>query len=176
MYGNSTKASYKKEFGSSVNGWTSIARRPTGAEQDALFTSQEKEAEGMARKLTVKRTKTLREGPRVAPGERMLQEGKIPAYEAFYKCLLEQSKAVFIEQNFIVRMFHASSNVQTEFTDMVAAVPPEQRNGVDLLLPNPPDFGGPYGVHIKSAMQNIFFTWQNDIANLANLLIGQDIM
>lgn len=173
-YGNSIKSSYKKEIKASTTSWSLAARKPTGAEQDALFTTEEKEEASMARKLTVKRSKTTRTGPRVVPGSGK-QEGKIPAYQAFYNALLEISKAIFVEQNFIVRFFHASAVDVSDFTEMVVSTRPEDRGSENLLapgMPEPPN--SRYGSIVKRVMESIFATFAADMQALIDQMVGAD--
>ena len=89
LYEQQSKPSYQADFRDNTLAWKQTARKPTGDEQELLFTHQEKEkeAEGLtmaARKLTVRRGKTVRAaaGLRLASGGAKKQ-GKAEPSEAF---------------------------------------------------------------------------------------------
>jgi exocyst complex component 1 len=120
MYQNQAGQQYQNEIRDNILAWKRFARRPTGEEQDLLFTAQEKETEsitGAARKLTVKRSQTLARGLRTASGDKetksnKTQDGKLYAYDVFSKVLEDIGPVLLTEQNFITEFFHATSTDQ----------------------------------------------------------------
>ena len=175
-YEASVKKPYQEEFRHAVSSWRSVAKKATGDELDALFTSQEKEPDSLvARKLTVKRSKTLREGPRTASGDKN-QEGKIVAYEAFAGLLKDTSQAIFIEQNFVVEMFHLSSLTSNEFSDVVATAPPEERRLGSLTDKKLFDPDRNAARRLRTMMDDIFAAWPVDLQSAVDWVISQDAL
>lgn len=174
MYEGCVKKPYQDEFRDNVFAWKRITRKPVGDEQDILFTSQEKENDNsVGRKLTVKRAKTVRSdaGSRVS-GERP-NDGKITAYEAFAGALTETAKMIFVEQNFLVQVFHASSIDTQDFIDAIAILP-EQRVSKDLLVKKPFDSDRDMARRVSGYMEDIFAQWPSDIQNLVDWAMKQD--
>ena len=177
MYENCVKKPYQEEFKANLFAWKRITRKPAGDEQDILFTAQEKEPEGLVgRKLTVKRTKTVRSdgSVRASSGDRP-NDGKVTAYEAFAGALTETAKIIFVEQNFVVDIFHASSLDTQDFIDAMG-VAPEQRQGGDLLVKKPFDPDRDLARKISGVMEEIFSFWAADIQNLVDWTMKQDLM
>lgn len=177
MYEGSTKKQYQDEFRDNIFAWKRITRKPAADEQDVLFTTQEKENEGIVgRKLTVKRAKTVRAdgSSRISSGDKP-NDGKVTAYEAFAGALSEMAKLIFMEQNFIVDLFHASSLDTKDFIDAVA-INPEQRNGGDVTVKKPFDPDREMARKVTTAMEEIFSFWLSDIQNLVDWAVKQDVL
>lgn len=174
MYENCAKKTYQDEFRDSVFAWKRITKKAAGDESDVLFTSQEKESDSLVgRKLTVKRAKTVRsDGSSRAPGER-LNDGKITTYEAFAGALTETAKIIFVEQNFIVDLFHASSIDSQDFIDAIT-IGAEERQGGDPLLKKPFDPDRDMARKVLGVMEEIFTHWSTDIQNLVDWAMKQD--
>ena len=178
MYENSTKKPYSDELRDNISAWKRIARLPAGEEQDVLFINQEKEPEGIVgRKLTVKRSKTVRsEGiSRITSGEKG-HGGNLNAYEAFTGALNETSQAIYMEQNFIVELFHLSSLESIEFLDAVTAAPPEARRAGDLTNRKLFDPDRDMARRVVNIMDEIFSFWSTDMQNLVDWCIQADAL
>ena len=175
-YETSAKRLYITECRDYVSEWKSVAKKPTGDHEEVLFTQQEKEAEGtslVGRKLTVKRSKTLREGPRMPNIERG-QDGKLPGYEAFAGALFDTAQALVLEQNFISDMFHVSSLETAEFPDLVASTPPAARRGTDLSRFRNFDPDRNMAKQLQSVMDEMFSFWPAEVQNLVDWVVAQD--
>ena len=173
-YVKSVKRPYEIEFRQIESEWKDSTRRPMGEEQDFLFTAQEKESEGLGRKLTVKRSKTLREGPRNFSSGDKSQDGKIPGYQAFANALEDMSQAVFMEQNFMVDLFHLSSLETVEFPDAVENMINGNDKGQNLTHKRTFDPDRNKAKEVKFFMEKIFSFWPNDLSRLVKLLFEQD--
>ena len=173
VYINAVRRPYEIEFRNVESEWKGIAKRPMGEEQDSLFTTQEKESEGLGRKLTVKRSKTLREGPRNISGDKS-QEGKIPGYQAFASALADMSQAIFLEQNFIVDLFHLSSLETLDFPDAIEGMinGTTKERSLDDKRTFDPDRNK--AKVVKSTVARIFTFWPNDLQRLVDLLFEQE--
>lgn len=175
MYEGCAKRPYQDEFRDNVFAWKRITRKAAGDEQDVLFTTQEKESESLVgRKLTVKRSKTVRtDGTnRISSGEKP-NDGKATPYEAFAGALSEMARVLFVEQNFIVDLFHASSLEAEDFMDAVATSL-EQRTGKDLIVKKPFDPDRNMARRIMGVMEDIFSFWPTDLQNLVEWATKQD--
>ena len=175
MYEGCAKRPYQDEFRDNVFAWKRITRKSAGDEQDVLFTTQEKEAESLVgRKLTVKRSKTVRAdgASRISSGDRP-NDGKVTAYEAFAGALSEMARVMFVEQNFIVDLFHASSLDTQDFIDAVATSP-EQRRGRELIVKKPFDPDRTMAKKVLSVMEEIYSFWPTDLQNLVEWATKQD--
>ena len=178
MYEASAKKPYQDEFRDNVSAWKRIARVPTGEEQDFLFTTQEKEVESIVgRKLTVKRSKTVRsEGiNRITSGDKG-KDGKLNAYEAFAGALNETSQAIYMEQNFIVELFHLSSLESVDFLDAVAAGPPGSRRVGDLTSRQLFDPNRDMARRLVNVMDEIFSFWATDMQSLVDWATKADAL
>lgn len=180
LYEQSVKKPYQEEFRDNVFAWKRVTRKTIGDEQDILFTVQEKETESLtstARKLTVKRGKTVRSIPgdanRNSSGEKH-KDGKLYAYEAFSGALEEMTPVVFMEQNFIVDFFHASSLENTDFSDAVTAAPPESRKGPNLTSKKLFDPDRNLAKRVVQMMDEIYSTWPADLQSLVDWAIKTD--
>ena len=175
MYETCTKKPYQDEFRDNIFAWKRITRKPAGDEHDVLFTAQEKDAESsVGRRLTVKRAKTVRSdaGSRVSGGDRP-KDGKIPPYEAFAGALTETAKVIFVEQNFFVDIFHASSLDSLDFIDAIS-VSPDRRLGKDLLVKKPLDSDRDMARKVLGYMEEVFAAWPSDVQNLVDWAMKQD--
>lgn len=175
MYESRIKTHYQEEFGDSVAAWKRATRKPVGDEQDVLFTTQEKETESLVgRKLTVKRSKTVRAGDRISSGDRP-KDGKVTAYEAFAGALTEIARVIFAEQNFVVDLFHASSLDTQDFID-AHAIDPAQRGAGDLMVKKPFDPDRNMAKVVLGVMEEIYSFWPTELQGLADWAIKQDAM
>ena len=175
MYESCSKRPYQDEFRDNVFAWKRITRKSTGDDSDVLFTTQEKETDGLVgRKLTVKRSKTVRvDGTsRISSGDKP-NDGKVTAYEAFAGSLSEMARLMFVEQNFIVELFHASSLDTQDFIDAVATSP-EQRKGGDLIVKKPFDPDRIMARKVLGVMEEIYSFWPTDLQNLVEWATKQN--
>ena len=177
MYAGCAKRPYQDEFRDNIFAWKRVTRKPAGDERDVLFTTQEKEPESLVgRKLTVKRTKTVRTdgSSRVSSGDKP-NDGKVTAYEAFAGALSEMARIMFVEQNFVVDLFHASSLDTRDFIDAVAT-DPEQRRGGDMIVKKPFDPERNMAKKVLGVMEDIYSFWPNDLQSLVDWAIKQDVL
>ncbi|KAL6717652.1 hypothetical protein ACLMJK_005567 [Lecanora helva] len=175
LYESCAKRPYQDEFRDNAFAWKRITRKPTTDDSEVLFTTQEREAEGLVgRKLTVKRSKTVRADgtSRISSGDKP-NDGKVTAYEAFAGALSEMARLTFVEQNFIVELFHASSLDTQDFFDAVAT-DPDQRNGRDLIVKKPFDPDRTMAKKVLSVMEEIYSFWPSDLQNLVEWATKQD--
>ncbi|KAL8710745.1 MAG: hypothetical protein Q9220_004763 [cf. Caloplaca sp. 1 TL-2023] len=176
MYENSAKHPYQEEFKDNVFAWKRIARKPTADEHEVLFTSQEKESEGIVgRKLTVKRSKTVRSdaGTRISSGDKP-KDGKIDAYEAFSGALNEMVRVAFVEHNFVAELFHLTSTHNSDFNDAVNAARPYSRTAPDLTEKRLPEADRDLAKRLHGVMEEIYSFWPNDIQNMVDWVVKQD--
>ena len=177
MYEGCAKRPYQDDFRDNTFAWKRITRKSAGEEQDVLFTTQEKETESLVgRKLTVKRTKNVRTdgSSRISSGDKP-NDGKVTAYEAFAGALSEMGRMMFVEQNFVVDLFHASSLDTQDFVDAVATEP-EQRRGGDLIVKKPFDPDRNMAKKVLSVMEEIYSFWPTDLQSLVDWAIKQDAL
>ena len=178
MYEATAKKPYQEEFRDNIFAWKRIAKKVSPEEQDVLFTTQEKEkeAEGIVvRKLTVKRSKTIRaDGSARTPSGDKPRDGDINAYEAFAGALYDMTQSVFVEQNFVVDLFHVSSLEGAEFPDAVAMNPPESRRGNSLAEKKLFDPDRTLARRLVNIMDDIYSLWPTELQNLADWVTKQD--
>ncbi|KAF6237679.1 hypothetical protein HO173_003880 [Letharia columbiana] len=175
MYESRIKTQYQGEFGDNFSAWKRTTRKQFGDEQDVLFTTQEKENESLVgRKLTVKRSKTVRAGDRISSGDKT-RDGKVTAYEAFAGALTETARVIFVEQNFVVDLFHASSLDTQDFID-AHAIEPAQRKTGDLMVKKPFDPDRNMAKTVSGVMEEIYSFWPTELQSLADWTIKQDAM
>ncbi|KAL4886757.1 exocyst complex component Sec3-domain-containing protein [Aspergillus karnatakaensis] len=178
LYEQQAKQSYQAEFRDNNMAWKKTARKPTGEEQELLFTHQdkEKEAEGIttaARKLTVRRGKTIRAaGFRLSFGEK--QQGKLEAFEVFSGTLQETAKMISEEQNFVVHFFHLTSLSNMDFADLVASGNPEERALPDVTTKQSPDSDRGMARKVEQVMDELYSFWPTDMQNLVDWSIKAD--
>ncbi|KAF2274097.1 uncharacterized protein EI97DRAFT_435460 [Westerdykella ornata] len=182
MYQAQAAQVYQEEIRDNIMAWKQQARKPTGEEQDLLFTAQEKEAEtiaGAARKLTVKRSQTLARGLRAASGEKESkgpkpQQGRLHAFDVFSKALDDSTPLLLTEQNFITDFFHATSTDAVDFPDAVRVAPPENRRGKNLWIRRPFEADRTMAKRVAEVMEEIFSVWPTEIQNLVEWAVKAD--
>ncbi|KAF2744664.1 hypothetical protein M011DRAFT_470252 [Sporormia fimetaria CBS 119925] len=183
MYQSQAGPVYQDEIRDNLMGWKRLARKPTGEEQELLFTAQEKESESItgvaARKLTVKRSQTLARGLRAASGDKeskasRAQSGKLHAFDVFAKALDDSSPLLLTEQNFITDFFHATSSEAMDFPDAVSAAPPESRRGKALWGRRPFEADRAMAKQVAEVMEDIFSFWPTEIQNLVDWSVTAD--
>jgi hypothetical protein len=179
LYEQQSKPSYQGDFRDNNLAWKKIARKPTGDEQELLFTHQEKEkeTEGItmaARKLTVRRGKTVRAaaGLRMASGEK--KQGRVEPCEAFSGTLRETLKMMAQEQNFIVQFFHLDSLSSAEFSDLVSSSTPERRTCPDFSASQSHDPDRGMAKRVEQIMDEIYSFWPNDMQSLVDWAMQAD--
>jgi len=173
-YVTQARGTYQIEIQEMVAQWKKGTKVPGSEEQDALFTAQEKEVDGLAgtaRRLTVKRSQTLARMTRSAAVEKRAaisrnQENKQP-HEAFAGALEETVPLIFTEQNFIVDFFHSKALESTDFVEAVTASRPAERRGTNLLAPLRLIEGDrAMSQKLRGLMEGVFPTWQNELSGL----------
>ncbi|KAH3985315.1 hypothetical protein HBH70_046860 [Parastagonospora nodorum] len=182
MYQTQAAKLYQEEVRDNILTWRKFARRPTGEEQDLLFTAQEKETEsftGTARKLTVKRSQTLARGLRSASGDKetkasKTQDGKLYAFDVFSRILEDTGPVLLTEQNFITEFFHATSTDAVDFTDAVQAATPEARRGPNLWIRKQFEADRAMAKHVTGVMEEIFSFWPTEIQSLVDWAVQAD--
>ncbi|KAJ5572191.1 hypothetical protein N7535_005851 [Penicillium sp. DV-2018c] len=179
LYEQQSKPSYQNDFRDNNLAWKKTARKPTGDEQELLFTHQEKEkeAEGItmaARKLTVRRGKTVRAaaGSRLASGGK--KEGRTEPSEAFAGTLRETLNMVAQEQNFIVQFFHLDSLASADFSDLVSSTIPDNRSYPEVSANQSHDPDRAMAKRVEQIMDEIYSFWPNDMQSLVDWAMQAD--
>lgn len=182
LYEQQSKPSYQNDFRDNTLAWKKAARKPTGEEQELLFTHQEKEKEGegitmAARKLTVRRGKTIRAatGLRLASSEKK-PTSKVEPCEAFASSLRETLHMITDEQNFVVQFFHLDSLATADFSDLVAAASPEGRQCPDFTVKHSPDPDRQMAKRVEQIMDEIYSFWPNDLQSMVDWAVQADPM
>ncbi|CAA9956449.1 exocyst complex component [Pyrenophora teres f. maculata] len=177
MYQDQASQLYQQEVRDNILAWRKFARKPTGEEQELLFTAQEKEPEsitGTARKLTVKRSQTLARGLRSASGDKdakpkpSSQDGKLHAFDVFARILEDTGPVLLTEQNFITEFFHATSTDSIDFPDAVQTAPPEERRGPNLWIRKQFEADRAMAKLVSGVMEEIFSFWPAEIQSLVD--------
>lgn len=183
QYEQQSKLSYQNEFRDNNLAWKKTARKPTGDEQELLFTHQEKEKEGegitmAARKLTVRRGKTVRAavGHRLGSGEKKVAKGKVEPCEAFAGSLRETLNMITEEQNFVVQFFHLDSLATTEYSDLIASQAPEHRLCPDFSAKQSHDPDRAMAKRVEGVMDELYSFWPNDIQSMVDWALQADPM
>ena len=178
-YEISIKSTYQEQFRDYNMAQRKTARKPTGEEQELLFTHQEKEkpdesiTSTATRKLTVKRGKTVKTSAlRHTVGDR--GDGKPDAWEIFDTVLQEQSKKISEEQNFIVHFFHLNSQSTVDFVDNVSSRTPESRSLPNLEIQIPYDPDAEMSKRVLDRMEGIFSFWTMDMQSLVEWVLNND--
>lgn len=182
MYQTQASKLYQQEVRDNILAWRKFARKPTGEEQELLFTAQEKETEsitGTARKLTVKRSQTLARGLRSASGEKeakvnKTQDGKLYAYDVFGRVLDDTGPVLLTEQNFVTEFFHATSTDAIDFPEVVQAASPEARRGPNLWIRKQFEADRAMAKHVTGVMEEIFSFWPTEISSLVDWAVQAD--
>ena len=172
------KSTYMEYFRDNVMAQRKLARKPTGEEQEVLFTHQEKEeieksiTSTAARKLTVKRGKTVKtSGLRQQFGER--RDGKPDAWEIFDTVLQDQAKVISEEQNFVVHLFHLTSSSNVDFADEASKVP-NQRSLPNLNAQLAYDPDRDMAKIVQQAVEGIYQFWATDMQALMEWVLKTD--
>ncbi|KAF2753978.1 hypothetical protein EJ05DRAFT_514463 [Pseudovirgaria hyperparasitica] len=171
---------YQEEMRDNNSAWRKKARKPTGEEQDLLFTTpQEKENESLsttARKLTVKRSQTLAKGLRSSHHDRNIdkQSDKLWPYQSFSGALDEMAPLIFTEQNFIVDFFHATAAENADFAEIVSTIPLEARRGTNLYERKPFEPDRDMAKRVMDVMDDIFSFWATDMQSLMEWAVKID--
>jgi exocyst complex component 1 len=178
-YETYTKPTYQEQFRDNVLAWKKITRKPAVDEQEFLFTTQEKEKpdDGIttaARKLTVKRGKTVRATGSLGKSVVDKRDGKVDAYEAVAGVLEGHLKIISEEQNFSVSFFHLSSLSNVDFTEIVAGRPPPQRKLPNLSAKQTYDPDRDMAKMVERMMDSIYAFWPTDMQNLIEWALSND--
>lgn len=174
-----TKSIYQDQLRENLQAWKKATRKSTGEELDCLFTTQEKEKpdDGIttaARKLTVKRGKTVRATGSVGKSVADKRDGMVDAGEAFAGMVEEQLKAIAEEQNFNVYFFHLSSLSNVDFAEIVAGKPPAQRKLPNLQAKQTYDPDRDMAKMVERTMDSIFSFWPTDLQNMIEWALASD--
>ena len=172
MYEQQARMPFQVDFRQNIQGWRNRMRPTSGEEQELLFTQQEKEKESegitmAARKLTVKRSKTMK-------GTIHRSAGKIEPYEAFEGTLEETLNTISDEQNFVVQYFHLNSISSADFPDLVAASDPGKRPLPDFSVKQPHDPDRMMAKKVESTMDEIYSFWPPEMENFAESVWRDD--
>ena len=180
LYEQDVKIPYQSEFREHSASWKRAAKKGSGEEYELLFTNPDKEdkSEGLttaaARKLTVRRGKTVR----ITPGSRSLSDdkgsGKYEPFEVFSGFLRETTRVISREQNFVVRFFHMDSLSNAEFPDIVAESSPEDRQVPDLGVRRSHDPDRDLAKRVEQIMDGIYSFWTVELQNMLDWVIKAD--
>ena len=175
---------YQDECRANVQAWKKLARKPTGDEDQVLFTYSEKEGEGLgitARKLTVKRSQTLARTLRAASNEKSGstranggQSGALWGFEVFASSLEEMIPLIFTEQNFVVDFFHATATENMDFADAVAASPIEERKGTNLAVRKMFEPDRKMARQVADLMEDMFSFFAAELQSLIEWALSSD--
>ncbi|RMD44628.1 hypothetical protein DV735_g567, partial [Chaetothyriales sp. CBS 134920] len=168
------KSAYLGYFRDTTLAQRRTARKPTGEEQEALFTHQEKEVSSTAaRKLTVKRVKTTKPPAGLRQQLDSRRDGKPDAWEIFDALVDEQANLISEEQNFIVHLFHLRSSANLDFADE-ASIPPARRVLPNLSTPLAYDADRDMAKIVLQAVEGIFQFWPSDLQALVDWVLKSD--
>ncbi|KAK5093443.1 GTP-Rho binding exocyst subunit [Exophiala xenobiotica] len=179
-YEMNIRGSYQEQFRQVTKSSRSEARKPNGEEQEALFNYQEKDrsdesiTSSAARKLTVKRGKTVKAvGLKPSFGSNR-KDGKPDAWEIFQSVLEQQAKTVSEEQNFMVTFFHLSSQSNTDFTELVSSRAPEERRlpNLNQKIPFEPDKS--ISATVTDSISAIYSFWLSDLQSQLEWVLTTD--
>ncbi|KAI5299996.1 hypothetical protein KEM55_000582 [Ascosphaera atra] len=195
LYQEQMRPLYQHEVSENMTMWKRGVRKPAPEESEQLSFShqhQEKEpssaveregsvmgitegftgiTEGLttaARRLTVRRPKSMRPGHLHSKPSLQRMEGSIEAFEAFSGVLDDTAKAVSEEQNFLVKFFHLSSLSTLDFPDLVSTMPPEKRRIPDLWTSQSYDPDRDMAQRVERVMEDIFAPWATELQSLAD--------
>ncbi|RMZ77072.1 hypothetical protein DV738_g4588, partial [Chaetothyriales sp. CBS 135597] len=168
------KSAYLDYFRDTTLAQRKNARKPTGEEQEALFTHQEKEVPATAaRKLTVKRSKTTKPAAGLRQQLDNRRDGKPDAWEVFDALVQDQANLISEEQNFIVHLFHLRSSANLDFADE-ASIPPARRLMPNLSAPLAYDADRDMAKIVLQAVEGIFQFWASDLQSLVDWVLKSD--
>lgn len=102
------------------------------------------------------------------------QDGKIHTHEAVAGGLAEMYNLVFREQNFLGEFFHLSSQLPTDFVELVANSKPENRRLGDLGGIKSVDLDKAKGRMMFDLMSELFSFWLQDLQNFVDWAIKSD--
>lgn len=175
-YAFSVVDAYRDQFKQVTQAWHKDIKTSVGSE-DVLFTYQEKEPEGMARKLTVKRSKTVlkAEGPKGLGIDRD-QSGKVEAYVAFNGALIDLSQAIVFEQNFITEFFHLHSGQDVDIPDLIDRASRGQQIHTHLIEPRGYENDKELRSMIKNAVSQTFPDWDPTLKTTIDQIINEDML
>ena len=176
-YEMNVRGTYQDQFRDTVAARKRSVKKTAVDDHEHLFTAPERETadSGMAmatRKLTVRRGKTIKSHAlRKSIGEQ--RDGGAEAWEAFDQILQQQAKVIAEEQNFVVHFFHANSQVNADFAELVAT-PPNQRKlpNLQAKLSYDPDRG--MAKIVQQTTESIFSFWPNDLQTLLDWTLTPD--
>ncbi|KAL9091660.1 MAG: hypothetical protein Q9165_004736, partial [Trypethelium subeluteriae] len=183
LYQFRARGIYQDQSRDNTAAWKKTVRKQVGEDHSILFTSQEKEPEGLsstARKLTVKRSQTLAKSFRTGSGEKSStsadknQIGRLQPSEAFAGAMNEMIPLIFREQNFIVEFFHATSLETADFADLVASLPPNARYGSQLQLPKQFEPDRAMAKRIVDVMDDLYSFWPAEVQNMVEWALSSD--
>lgn len=178
-YEMNVRGSYQDQFRETIQARKKIVRKTAVDDHEHLFTAPERDTgeSGVSmatRKLTVRRGKTIKSHAFRKPiGEP--REGGTEAWEAFDHILQQQAKVIAEEQNFVVHFFHANSQINADFAELVATSPNQRR------LPNlqakqsyDPDRG--MAKIVQQTTESIYSFWPNDLQALVEWTLVPDAL
>lgn len=179
-YEINVKSTYQEQFNEDIANRKKAVRPPTGDEPDVLFSSQEKDdkhetgfASATARKLTVKRGKTVKATAlRLALSEK--KGGRLHPWEIFDAVVQGQSKVISEEQNFIVDFFHLNSQASTDFVELVSSRPPHQRKVSNLSSKHGYEPDRNMSKIIQNTIEGIYSFWPTDLQRLLDWCLVSD--
>ncbi|KAK5944478.1 GTP-Rho binding exocyst subunit [Knufia obscura] len=179
-YEMNIRGSYQEQFRQATMSSRREARKPSGEEQEALFTYQEKDksddslTSSAARKLTVKRGKTVKTAGVKPSFSNNRQDGKPDAWEVFQTVLDSQAKTISEEQNFMVTFFHLSSQSNTDFAELVSSRAPEERRlpNLNQKIPFEPDKN--ISATITDSISAIYSFWLPDLQSTLEWVLTAD--
>ncbi|EON66875.1 hypothetical protein W97_06277 [Coniosporium apollinis CBS 100218] len=182
MYQSRARALYQEELRENISAWQKTVRKPTGEEQELLFTSQEKDTESLsttARKLTVKRSQTLARSLRSASNEKEAtrdkkQDGRLHPFEVYSGILDSAIPLIFTEQNFIVDFFHATSSSSLDFAEAVTSTPIPARRGTNLYARKLFEADRAMAKRVLDVMDDLYSFWSGDLSSLIEWAIKAD--
>ncbi|KAL1957420.1 hypothetical protein VTO42DRAFT_5988 [Malbranchea cinnamomea] len=176
LYEQQMKQSYQNEFRDIQMAWKREARIPAGDEHELLFTQQDKDREGdglttAARKLTVRRGRTVRAPGGLSAKVSRRADGKIDPYVAFAEVVNDTAKLISEEQNFVAAYFHLSSRSSADFPDLVSSSLPDERRCPDISDIKSFEADREVAKQLQQVMERIFSFWTGDIQAFAEWAI-----
>ncbi|KAK5281391.1 hypothetical protein LTR40_004926 [Exophiala xenobiotica] len=180
-YEINVKSIYQAQFRDYSMSLKKTARKPTGEEQEILFTHQEKEkaeeslTSTAARKLTVKRGRTVKTSAlRQSIGDK--RDGRPEAWTIFDTVVEQQATAIAEEQNFIVHFFHLDSQSNADFAEIVQSRPPDQRKLPSLHAKQSYDPDRNMAKIVQNTTEGIYSFWLEDLQSLVEWVLKTDPM
>ncbi|KAK4943794.1 GTP-Rho binding exocyst subunit [Elasticomyces elasticus] len=180
-YEINVKGIYQDQFRDFAMGLRKTARKPTGEELEILFTHQEKEkaeeslTSTAARKLTVRRVRAQKSSIlRQSIGEK--RDGRPEAWSVFDTVLEQQASAISEEQNFIVHFFHANSQSNADFAELVVSRQPEQRKLPNLQAKQSYDPDRNMAKIVQNTAEGIYSFWPMELQAMLDWVVKTDQM